>query len=65
MFVPAGCYGFSLPKQPLLDRASLPEHLDVFRLRNLTNFIVITERFADTLHRLGFEEFSLRQLPVR
>jgi hypothetical protein len=42
-------------QQPLLDGASLPEHLDVFRLRNCHGFIV----------RLGFEEFSLRELPVR
>ncbi|HEX8819304.1 MAG TPA: double-CXXCG motif protein [Archangium sp.] len=60
-----GGYAFSLPKQPLLDRASLPEHLDVFRLRNFTSVIVLTERFADTLRRLGFEEFSLRELPPR
>ncbi|WP_257461797.1 SitI6 family double-CXXCG motif immunity protein [Archangium lipolyticum] len=60
-----GGYEFGLPKQPLLDGASLPEHLDVFRLRNCPGFIVINERFADTLHRLGFEEFSLRELPVR
>jgi hypothetical protein len=48
-----------------LDRASLPEHRDVFRLRNCLGFIVINERFADTLHRLGFGEFTLRELPVR
>jgi Protein of unknown function (Gmx_para_CXXCG) len=43
----------------------LPEHRDVFRLRNSLGFIVINERFADTLYRLGFGEFSLRELPVR
>ncbi|WNG42876.1 hypothetical protein F0U60_01295 [Archangium minus] len=58
-------YDFSMPKKPLLDGASLPEHLDVFRLRNFTSVIVISERFADTLRRLNFEEFSLRELPVR
>ncbi|PTL75781.1 double-CXXCG motif protein [Vitiosangium sp. GDMCC 1.1324] len=63
--VTCGGYRFSLPEQPLLDKASLPGHLDVFRLRNFTNAIVITERFADTLRRLGFEEYSLRELPVR
>lgn len=61
------CWGndFDIPEQPLLDKASLPEHLDIFQLRNCLGFIVITERFADTLNRLGFEEFSLRELPVR
>lgn len=56
---------FDFPKQPLLDKASLPEHLDVFRLRNHHGVILLSERFVDTLHRLGFEEFSLRELPVR
>jgi uncharacterized double-CXXCG motif protein len=60
-----GSNKFSQPKQPLLDAASLPEHLDIFRLRNDAASIVITERFADTLRRLGFEEFSLHELPVR
>jgi uncharacterized double-CXXCG motif protein len=60
-----GRYELSRPKQPLLDGGSLPEHLDVFRLHNGAATLVITERFADTLRRLGFEEFSLRELPVR
>ena len=60
-----GCYRFSLPARPLLDRGSLPEHLDVFRLRHFANLFVVSERFADTLRRLGFEEFALRELPVR
>ncbi|HEX8439924.1 double-CXXCG motif protein [Archangium sp.] len=60
-----GGYSFDLPKQRLLDKASLPEHVDVFQLRNCPGFIIITERFVDTLRRLGFEEFSLQELPVR
>jgi uncharacterized double-CXXCG motif protein len=60
-----GGYIYSMPMQPLLDKTSLPEHLDIFRLRNFTGVIVLSERFVDTLHRLGFEEFSLRELPVR
>jgi uncharacterized double-CXXCG motif protein len=60
-----GGYDYDVPKQPVLDRASLPEHLDVFQLRSRAGFIVVNERFADTLQRLGFEEFSLRELPVR
>ncbi len=60
-----GGYDYGVPKQPVLDKDSLPEHLDVFQLRSRAGFIVINDRFADTLHRLGFEEFSLRELPVR
>ncbi|QRK10859.1 hypothetical protein JQX13_12750 [Archangium violaceum] len=60
-----GGYDYDVPKQPVLDGASLPEHLDIFRLRSRDGVIVISERFADTLRRLDFEEFSLRELPVR
>jgi uncharacterized double-CXXCG motif protein len=58
-------YDFDLPKQPLLDKASLPEHLDIFRLRNANGVIVLSERFVEILQRLAFEEFNLRELPVR
>lgn len=60
-----GRYGFSMPKEPLLDRASLPAHLDLFRLANFSTLIVATERFVDTVRRLGFEEVSIRELPLR
>ena len=60
-----GHLGFSLPKEPLLDAASLPKHLDIFRLANFTTVIVATERFVDTVRRLGFEEISFRELPLR
>ncbi|WNG32382.1 hypothetical protein F0U61_01245 [Archangium violaceum] len=63
--VMCGGYDYDVPKLPVLDGASLPEHLDIFRLRSREGFIVISERFADTLRRLNFEEFSLRELPVR
>jgi uncharacterized double-CXXCG motif protein len=63
--VTCGAYDYDVPKQPVLDSASLPEHVDVFQLRSRAGFTLINERFADTLHRLGFEEFSLRELPVR
>jgi hypothetical protein len=58
-------YDYDVPEQPVLDKTSLPEHLDIFRLRNRHGFIVLNERFADTLRRLGFEEYALRELPVR
>ncbi len=60
-----GRWGFSLPKEPLLDTASLPTHLDLFRLANFTTVIVATERFVDTVRRLQFEEVSFRELPLR
>jgi len=60
-----GRYGFSLPDKPILDRASLPEHLDLFRLANFTTVIVASERLVEAIHRLGFEEVSIRELPLR
>lgn len=56
----------SWPPKPLLEAASLPEHLDLFRLRTFPTMIIGTERFADTLDRLGLaEEVVFRELPVR
>ncbi len=60
-----GRYDFSLPKKPLLARASLPEHLDLFRLANFTTVIVASERLVEVIRRLGFEEVSIRELPLR
>jgi uncharacterized double-CXXCG motif protein len=55
----------TLPEQPILDAASLPAHLDLFRLSDMGTVIVGTERLVDTVRRLGFEEVALRELPVR
>ncbi|QRN96746.1 hypothetical protein JRI60_48520 [Archangium violaceum] len=60
-----GRYDFSLPGKPLLDRASLPEHLDLFRLANFTTVIVASEHLVKAIRRLGFEEVSIRELPLR
>jgi uncharacterized double-CXXCG motif protein len=57
--------GFSRPEQPLLDAASLPEDRDLFRLTNFLTMLIGTERFVDTVRRLGFEEVAFRELPVR
>jgi uncharacterized double-CXXCG motif protein len=60
-----GRLSFSLPQEPLLDAASLPEHLDIFRLANFTTVIVVSERFVEAVRRLQFEEVSFRELPLR
>jgi uncharacterized double-CXXCG motif protein len=60
-----GRLSFSLPQEPILDAATLPNHLDVFRLANFTTLIVASERFVDTVRRLQFEEISFRELPQR
>jgi uncharacterized double-CXXCG motif protein len=60
-----GRYDFSLPRDPILDGASLPHDRDLFRLRNFQTVIVGTNRFVDAVQRLGFEEVGFRELPVR
>ncbi|MFP2907326.1 double-CXXCG motif protein [Pyxidicoccus sp. 3LFB2] len=60
-----GLRAFSLPQAPLLDAASLPDDRDLFRLRDFMTIIVVTERFAETVRRLGFEEVQLRELSTR
>jgi uncharacterized double-CXXCG motif protein len=60
-----GRLGMTMPKQPILAVVSLPEDRDLFRLRNFGTMIIGTERFADTLVRLGLaEEVVFRELPV-
>jgi uncharacterized double-CXXCG motif protein len=60
-----GRWGFTLPKERLLDRASLPEHLDLFRLIDASVVIVASERLVDAIHHLGLEEVAIRELPLR
>ncbi len=60
-----GRYGFSLPKEPILDAASLPADLDLFRLRNFATVLIVTEHFKDIVERLGLDGLTFRELPVR
>ncbi len=57
--------GLTRPEAPLLDAASLPEDRDLFRLGNFLTMLIATERFVDTVQRLGFEEVLFHELPVR
>jgi hypothetical protein len=49
----------------LLDGASLPEHLDLFRLANFETTLVGTERFVNAVRQLGLDGIECRELPVR
>ncbi|NMO22611.1 hypothetical protein HPC49_41180 [Pyxidicoccus fallax] len=60
-----GRHGFSLPKEPILDAASLPSDLDLFRLRNFATVLVVTERFKNAVERLALDGLNFRELPVR
>jgi uncharacterized double-CXXCG motif protein len=60
-----GRHGLSLPREPLLDAASLPQDLDLFRLRNFPTVLIVTERFKDTVERFELDGLTFRELPAR
>lgn len=60
-----GREGLRLPEALLLEAASLPPQADVFRLTDFPTVIVGTERFMETVQRLGFAELQFIELPVR
>ncbi|MFP2926645.1 double-CXXCG motif protein [Pyxidicoccus sp. 3LG] len=54
-----------LPKSILLDAASLPEHVDVFRMADAWTMVLVTERFVDAVARLGLDGVTFRELETR
>lgn len=56
---------FTLPKAPVLEGASLPEDVDLFRLANFTTVIVASERFVQAVEHLGLKEIVFKPLTVR
>ncbi len=60
-----GRLGIRMPEDMLLDGASLPEQLDLFRLANFETVLVGTERFVNAVRQLGLDGIDCRELPVR
>ena len=61
-----GRQGWKLPEAPILEAASLPKDLGVFRVGNFPTVLVGSEHFVEAARRLGFEQDVLfRELPVR
>jgi len=59
-----GSESFNMPEQLILDAATLPQDLDLFRLEGA--LIIGTERFVEAVQRLGYEhDIAFRELPVR
>jgi uncharacterized double-CXXCG motif protein len=57
---------FKLPDEPILDAASLPQDLDLFRLAGFLTMVIGTERFVEAVRRLGYEhDIAFRELPMR
>jgi uncharacterized double-CXXCG motif protein len=59
-----GRRGLKRPGAPILDAATLPQDLDLFRFAG--TMIIGTENFVETVRRLGYEQdLAFRELPVR
>ncbi|MFE8601907.1 SitI6 family double-CXXCG motif immunity protein [Archangium violaceum] len=60
-----GYLSHPLPKPPILDASTLPEHLDLFRLEDYSNVNICTERFVDACQRLGLDGVVFQPLEAR
>jgi uncharacterized double-CXXCG motif protein len=56
---------YKLPNPIVLDAASLPEHVDVFRMADAWTVILVTERFVDAVKRLELDGVAFRELETR
>jgi uncharacterized double-CXXCG motif protein len=59
-----GRCGLTRPADMLLDAATLPSHLDLFRLEDFSTTIVCTERFVEACRRLNLDGVTFQPLPA-
>jgi len=53
-------------EEPILDAATPPEELDLFRMADFMTMIIATERFVEAVRRMGYEQdIIFLELPVR
>ncbi len=57
--------GFDWPKVVILDAASLPTDVDVFRHRQGWATVIVSERFVDAVMRLDLDGVIFRELETR
>ncbi len=60
-----GRHGFSRPDEPVLDAASVPADLDLFRVGNYATMVIGTERFMEAVRLLELDGITFRELPAR
>ncbi|WP_164020165.1 double-CXXCG motif protein [Pyxidicoccus trucidator] len=60
-----GRLGFSLPDEPILESASLPTDLNLFRVGDFATVVIGTERFKDAVHQLELPGITFREIPTR
>ncbi len=56
--------GYSLPQHPILDAATMPQNLDLFRLSD-TGLMVASERLVEAARRLELDGVTFEELPAR
>jgi uncharacterized double-CXXCG motif protein len=57
---------FTRPDEPILDAASLPRDLNLFRLADFLTMIIGTEHLVEAVRRLGYEQdVVFRELPLK
>ncbi len=60
-----GSTSLSLPRTYWLDAASLPTHLDLFRLTDWPTLVIATERMVDAVKRLELDGVLFREVEAR
>ena len=60
-----GRHGFSRPETPILDAASLPSGVDLFRVGNFATMVIGTERFVEAARRQQLDGITFREVSAR
>ncbi|WP_257460628.1 SitI6 family double-CXXCG motif immunity protein [Archangium lipolyticum] len=56
---------YSIPDPYWLDTASLPDHVDIFRLTDASTLIIANERMVDAVRRLELDGVIFKELEAR
>jgi hypothetical protein len=55
----------SVPDPYVLDAASLPEHVDIFRLADASTLLIANERLVDAVRHLDLDGVVFKELEAR
>lgn len=59
-----GRIGGSMPSEIVVEKKSIPDDLDIFRLSNFSTIIVTTERFVETVNRLELRGALFNEIKI-
>ena len=57
--------GHSIPDPYVLDAATMPEHVDIFRLAGASTLLIANERLVDAVRRLELDGVTFKELEAR